>query len=190
MRRKINVSFLLVICIFLLTACGSLKIDPVIVNPKEIFTGKMKLLEPHLDFRVNAMNVTYKGEKSEAKLLLEVWQDGKLISEQECIGWAGVEEDSIKNSLLTVSSREEGEGKYKFKILFDGCFAEPVLDIPRGYYFNIVMVDSKKTYLDSEDIVLWGMMGSKIGEGVTFYNNVKDTLEKTELAVMLKIKFE
>lgn len=185
---------LLLVCIVVFTGCvDSTQSNQAVITPDTLFNNEdLKKLEPHLDLITGCVKLTYKGSKKDFKIFYEIWKDGEMVETHDTIAFAGIDDKHFEESLISVSIKKVNTGKHRMKLLVSGAMTSPELDIPDEYSYQAVNLSNKAYEDDSEDIVIWGMVGHKVdGEPITFYvNDISKTLQSGDIAVILKIRFD
>ena len=181
---------LIVLCFIIFTSCvNHSSTNEVVISPSSLFEGDLKRLEPHLDLLTGCVEVSYSGDKKNFKTSYEVWEKGKKIHEYESISFKGID-DLFNDSIISVSAKELENDKFRLKLIIKGAMSTKKFDLPRDHYYNAIGLNEKITIEDDEEIIIWGLAGTKVNESFVSHDSIEKTLKAANVALVLKIKFE
>ncbi|PAB56727.1 hypothetical protein [Anaeromicrobium sediminis] len=166
-----------------------------IIGKSELFEGKYKKLEPHLEIISGCVKVDYEGEGKKLKSIYEIWENGKVKNtgnlmevdfKEEIKGEFSIslkevydDDNDSEFKMITVFSQEEGNTT---SIQFIDKFES-------GLYYEMKKIEKDKEIELGEKIPVW-LLYAYEGENFESSESMDEDAKKSKWALEVKLIME
>ena len=207
--RSLKVVLLLISSLVLLAACSEKeKLDvsnnspeaEVSLTPVDLFQEEGAKFQPFLGSMSGAFKLSYEGKRPNAKLDIDIWQNGKVTSFGsigDVFFSSGDRQKSEVEVIISIDTVSIGEGQNQYHIIKVGMIQErgsslATYSLPwdnRLSARGLISNSEPRIFIANEPIHVWGMQATSSNE-IHTADLSEESLNKLEWGLIFTLRFE
>lgn len=172
----------------------------ITLTPVDVFKGDGAKFQPFLGAMSGAFKLSYEGNKPNAKLDIDIWQNGKKVASAGSIGdlffSSDVRESQEVEVIISIDTVSiEGQDEFstiKVGTIHDSGSSLATFTIPwdkqlttRGLIYN----NEPRTFIADKSVYIWGMQATSTN-GIHTAGLSPESLSRLEWALIFTLRFE
>lgn len=210
-RKALGLVMYIIIIVLLLSGCTVIKSESsdseqkegpneITLTPVELFKGEGAKFQPFLGAMSGAFKLSYKGNKPNARLDFDLWENGKKVASSGSIrdifftaDMKDKKEVEVIISIEPVSIEgQDGYSTIKVNTINDSSSSLATLTIPWGKQLTLkglINYNEPHIFNADEAIYVWGLQGSS-SNGMATADLSPESLSTIESGIIFTLQFE